>query len=306
MSVTNKELFIKSIINDSVCVPSKAMREIFNNNWKLVSNEMLYVLINASMHTLNDKFRLLTNLMVFADENLRKNIDAYIKCRKYEYDLIRKKTGQGMKFVYNVYSMKYHEKHSDRSMEGMSNHQGQCNRFIGTAIDLDAARAMVILDHEQYREDEEETNDPSYQLFYMVSKTLLFKEEYEDLDCSYGDIYFDKEGNIIDLFIYDFRVDEHSPSEKKYPSYYDDEEAIGLSDMHLSKFKGIEKFIPNKKVKVYNSIYTRGLCDVIEKENYIIGYLNDNSFVGLNAVIRNNNKKTSMVEGFPFQYIDLV
>ena len=306
MSITNKEQFIKSIINDSICVPSKAMREIFNNNWKLVSNEMMYVLITQSMHSLNDKFRLLTNLMVFTDEELRKIVDAYIKCRKYEYDLIRKKTGQGMKFVYNVYSMKYHEVHSDRSLENMSNHQGQCNRFIGTAVDLDAARAMIILDHEQYREDEEDTHDTSYQLFYMVSKTLLFKEEYEDLDCSNGDIYFDKDGHIIDLFIYDFRVDEHNPSEKKYPSYYDDEESVGLSDMHLSKFKGIDKFIPNKKVKVYNSLYTRGLCDVTEKDNYIIGYLNDTSFVGLNAVIRNNNKKTAIVEGFPIQYVDLV
>lgn len=305
MSITIKEQFIKSIINDSVCVPSKAMREIFNNNWKLVSNEMLYILITESMHTLNDKFRLLNNLMAFADEEFRKTIDAYIKCRKYEYDLIRKKTGQGMKFVYNVYSMKYHEKHTDRCIEELSNHQGQCNRFIGTAIDLDAAQAMIILDHEQYREDEEDTHDTSYQLFYMVSKTLLFKEEYEDLDCSNGDIYFNKDGHIIDLFIYDFRVDEHSPSEKKYP-IFDYSESVELSDQYLFKFKGIDRFIPNKKVKIYNSFYTRGLCNVTEKENYIIAYLNDNSFVGHNAVVRNNNKKTASVEAFPIQYIDLV
>ena len=43
-----------------------------------------------------------------------------------------------------------------------------------------------------------------------------------------------------------------------------------------------------------------------EKENYIIAYLNDNSFVGHNAVVRNNNKKTASVEAFPIQYIDLV
>lgn len=274
MSITNKEQFIKSIINDFVCVPSKAMREIFNDNWKHVDNAILYSLIIESMYSLNNKFKLLTNLNVFADEDLRNKINAYIKCRKYEYNFIKKKTSNGAKFIYNVYSMKYHEEHSDQCFEEMSNDQGQCYRFIGTAVDLDSARMMVILDHEVYKEDEEETHHPCFQLFYMVAKNIIFKEEYEDLDCPYGNIFFDKNGNVIDIFIYDFRID--SVSEKKYPILDDDEPVLIDGSYFAAKCR--EKFSINKKVKVYNSLYTRELCDVVEKDNYIIGYLEENSF----------------------------
>lgn len=298
-ATTVKKEFIHQIINDEICVPSKGMREIFNNDWQHVSMDMLYGFITESMHPMQIKIRMLTNLAKFVDEGFMKGIKAYITCHRYEYKHISKKTSHGTKFVYNVYSMKYHEDHSNRCFEEMSNYQGDCNRFIGTADSLDNARRMVILDHKEYSEDEEETHDIGYNLFYMVSKTILFTNENNDLDCSYGDIYFDKNGNIIDTFLYDFRSMDDDYD--KCPTY----DQIRAYGNDISKINGIDKFAKDKKVKVYNSIYTRYLCDCTERYGYIIGYLED-PISNYYATIRNSNKKTARCDYMPIQYIDIV
>lgn len=259
-ATTVKKDFIYQIINDEICVPSKEMRKIFNDDWAHVTLYEIYNLITMSMHPMATKIKMLTNLSKFVNDEFRTKIKAYITCRKYEYNLIKKKSSQGMKFVYNVYSMNYHKPHSNRCFEAMSNNQGQCNRFIGTANSVDAARNMIILDHETYRADEEETHDPYYNLYYMVSKTLLFDEKCDDLDCSYGDLYFDKDGNMVDIFIYDFRIDA---DEDKYPIELDDN---AINDHGVRKINGIgDKFTKDKKVKIHNSLYTRGLCNATEK-----------------------------------------
>ena len=205
-----------------------------------------------------------------------------------------------MKFVYNVYSMNYHKPHSNRCFEEMSNFQGQCNMFIGTANSVDAARNMIILDHETYLADEEETHDPYYNLYYMVSKTLLFDEKCDDLDCSYGDLYFDKDGNMVDIFIYDFRIDA---DEDKYPIELDDH---AINDDGVRKINGIgDKFTKDKKVKIHNSLYTRGLCNATEKYGYIIGYLDDPIFDSY-CNLRDSNRKNAKHDVMPIQYIDIV
>ena len=300
-TTTVKKEFIHQIINDEICVPSKGMREIFNNDWQHVSMYAIYDFITLSMHPMAVKIKLLNNLIKFVDDEFRTKIKAYITCSKYEYNFIRKKSFQGMKFVYNVYSMRYHKGHSDRCFEEMSNYQGQCDRFVGTAVSLDAARAMIILDHCEYQEHEEETHDPSYNLYYMVSKTLLFDEKYDDLDCSWGDIYFDKDGNIIETFIYDFRVDA---DDSKYPIVVLEDDIGRIPDDGVSKINGIDKFAKDAKVKIYNSLYTRGLCDATEKYGYIIGYL-DKPISRVYGCIRNSNRKNAKHDAMPIQYIDI-
>lgn len=299
-ATTVKKDFIYQIINDEICVPSKEMRKIFNDDWAHVTSYEIYNLITLSMHTMATKIKMLTNLAKFVDDEFRAKIKAYITCRKYEYNLIKKKSSQGMKFVYNVYSMNYHKPHSNRCFEEMSNFQGQCNMFIGTANSVDAARNMIILDHEAYRADEEETHDPYYNLYYMVSKTLLFDEKCDDLDCSYGDLYFDKDGNMVDIFIYDFRIDA---DEDKYPIELDDH---AINDDGVRKINGIgDKFTKDKKVKIHNSLYTRGLCNATEKYGYIIGYLDDPIFDSY-CNLRDSNRKNAKHDVMPIQYIDIV
>lgn len=299
-ATTVKKDFIYQIINDEICVPSKEMRKIFNNDWAHVTSYEIYNLITLSMHPMAIKIKMLTNLAKFVDDEFRAKIKAYITCRKYEYNLIKKKSSQGMKFVYNVYSMNYHKPHSNRCFEEMSNFQGQCNMFIGTANSVDAARNMIILDHEAYRADEEETHDPYYNLYYMVSKTLLFDEKCDDLDCSYGDLYFDKDGNMVDIFIYDFRIDA---DEDKYPIELDDH---AINDDGVRKINGIgDKFTKDKKVKIHNSLYTRGLCNATEKYGYIIGYLDDPIFDSY-CNLRDSNRKNAKHDVMPIQYIDIV
>lgn len=299
-ATTVKKDFIYQIINDEICVPSKEMRKIFNNDWAHVTSYEIYNLITLSMHPMAIKIKMLTNLAKFVDDEFRAKIKAYITCRKYEYNLIKKKSSQGMKFVYNVYSMNYHKPHSNRCFEEMSNFQGQCNMFIGTANSVDAARNMIILDHEAYRADEEETHDPYYNLYYMVSKTLLFDEKCDDLDCSYGDLYFDKDGNMVDIFIYDFRIDA---DEDKYPIELDDH---AINDDGVRKINGIgDKFTKDKKVKIHNSLYTRGLCNATEKYGYIIGYLDDPIFDSY-CNLRDSNRKNAKHDVMPIQYIDSV
>lgn len=299
-ATTVKKDFIYQIINDEICVPSKEMRKIFNDDWAHVTSYEIYNLITLSMHTMATKIKMLTNLAKFVDDEFRAKIKAYITCRKYEYNLIKKKSSQGMKFVYNVYSMNYHKPHSNRCFEEMSNFQGQCNMFIGTANSVDAARNMIILDHETYLADEEETHDPYYNLYYMVSKTLLFDEKCDDLDCSYGDLYFDKDGNMVDIFIYDFRIDA---DEDKYPIELDDH---AINDDGVRKINGIgDKFTKDKKVKIHNSLYTRGLCNATEKYGYIIGYLDDPIFDSY-CNLRDSNRKNAKHDVMPIQYIDIV
>lgn len=299
-ATTVKKDFIYQIINDEICVPSKEMRKIFNDDWAHVTSYEIYNLITLSMHPMATKIKMLTNLAKFVDDEFRAKIKAYITCRKYEYNLIKKKSSQGMKFVYNVYSMNYHKPHSNRCFEEMSNFQGQCNMFIGTANSVDAARNMIILDHEAYRADEEETHDPYYNLYYMVSKTLLFDEKCDDLDCSYGDLYFDKDGNMVDIFIYDFRIDA---DEDKYPIELDDH---AINDDGVRKINGIgDKFTKDKKVKIHNSLYTRGLCNATEKYGYIIGYLDDPIFDSY-CNLRDSNRKNAKHDVMPIQYIDIV
>lgn len=299
-ATTVKKDFIYQIINDEICVPSKEMRKIFNDDWKHVTLYEIYNLITLSMHPMAIKIKMLTNLAKFVDDEFRAKIKAYITCRKYEYNLIKKKSSQGMKFVYNVYSMNYHKPHSNRCFEEMSNFQGQCNMFIGTANSVDAARNMIILDHETYLADEEETHDPYYNLYYMVSKTLLFDEKCDDLDCSYGDLYFDKDGNMVDIFIYDFRIDA---DEDKYPIELDDH---AINDDGVRKINGIgDKFTKDKKVKIHNSLYTRGLCNATEKYGYIIGYLDDPIFDSY-CNLRDSNRKNAKHDVMPIQYIDIV
>lgn len=299
-ATTVKKDFIYQIINDEICVPSKEMRKIFNDDWAHVTLYEIYNLITLSMHPMAIKIKMLTNLSKFVNDEFRTKIKAYITCRKYEYNLIKKKSSQGMKFVYNVYSMNYHKPHSNRCFEEMSNFQGQCNMFIGTANSVDAARNMIILDHEAYRADEEETHDPYYNLYYMVSKTLLFDEKCDDLDCSYGDLYFDKDGNMVDIFIYDFRIDA---DEDKYPIELDDH---AINDDGVRKINGIgDKFTKDKKVKIHNSLYTRGLCNATEKYGYIIGYLDDPIFDSY-CNLRDSNRKNAKHDVMPIQYIDSV
>lgn len=299
-ATTVKKDFIYQIINDEICVPSKEMRKIFNNDWAHVTSYEIYNLITLSMHPMAIKIKMLTNLAKFVDDEFRAKIKAYITCRKYEYNLIKKKSSQGMKFVYNVYSMNYHKPHSNRCFEEMSNFQGQCNMFIGTANSVDAARNMIIIDHETYLADEEETHDPYYNLYYMVSKTLLFDEKCDDLDCSYGDLYFDKDGNMVDIFIYDFRIDA---DEDKYPIELDDH---AINDDGVRKINGIgDKFTKDKKVKIHNSLYTRGLCNATEKYGYIIGYLDDPIFDSY-CNLRDSNRKNAKHDVMPIQYIDSV
>ena len=299
-ATTVKKDFIYQIINDEICVPSKEMRKIFNDDWEHVTLYEIYNLITLSMHPMAIKIKMLTNLSKFINDEFRTKIKAYITCRKYEYNLIKKKSSQGMKFVYNVYSMNYHKPHSNRCFEEMSNFQGQCNMFIGTANSVDAARNMIILDHETYRADEEETHDPYYNLYYMVSKTLLFDEKCDDLDCSYGDLYFDKDGNMVDIFIYDFRIDA---DEDKYPIELDDH---AINDDGVRKINGIgDKFTKDKKVKIHNSLYTRGLCNATEKYGYIIGYLDDPIFDSY-CNLRDSNRKNAKHDVMPIQYIDIV
>lgn len=299
-ATTVKKDFIYQIINDEICVPSKEMRKIFNDDWEHVTLYEIYNLITLSMHPMAIKIKMLTNLAKFVDDEFRTKIKAYITCRKYEYNLIKKKSSQGMKFVYNVYSMNYHKPHSNRCFEEMSNFQGQCNMFIGTANSVDAARNMIIIDHETYLADEEETHDPYYNLYYMVSKTLLFDEKCDDLDCSYGDLYFDKDGNIVDIFIYDFRIDA---DEDKYPIELDDH---AINDDGVRKINGIgDKFTKDKKVKIHNSLYTRGLCNATEKYGYIIGYLDDPIFDSY-CNLRDSNRKNAKHDVMPIQYIDIV
>lgn len=299
-ATTVKKDFIYQIINDEICVPSKEMRKIFNDDWAHITLYEIYNLITLSMHPMAIKIKMLTNLAKFVDDEFRTKIKAYITCRKYEYNLIKKKSSQGMKFVYNVYSMNYHKPHSNRCFEEMSNFQGQCNMFIGTANSVDAARNMIILDHEAYRADEEETHDPYYNLYYMVSKTLLFDEKCDDLDCSYGDLYFDKDGNMVDIFIYDFRIDA---DEDKYPIELDDH---AINDDGVRKINGIgDKFTKDKKVKIHNSLYTRGLCNATEKYGYIIGYLDDPIFDSY-CNLRDSNRKNAKHDVMPIQYIDIV
>ena len=299
-ATTVKKDFIYQIINDEICVPSKEMRKIFNDDWAHVTSYEIYNLITLSMHPMATKIKMLTNLSKFVNDEFRTKIKAYITCRKYEYNLIKNKSSQGMKFVYNVYSMNYHKPHSNRCFEAMSNNQGQCNRFIGTANSVDAARNMIIIDHETYLEDEEVTHDPYYNLYYMVSKTLLFDEKCDDLDCSYGDIYLDKNGNIIDIFIYDFRIDA---DEDKYPIELDDH---AINDHGVRKINGIgDKFTKDKKVKIHNSLYTRGLCDATTKYGYIIGYIDDPIFDSY-CNIRDSNRKNAEHDVMPIQYIDIV
>lgn len=299
-ATTVKKDFIFKIINDEICVPSKEMRKIFNDDWAHVTSYEIYNLITLSMHPMAIKIKMLTNLAKFVNDEFRAKIKAYITCRKYEYNLIKKKSSYGMKFVYNVYSMSYHKPHSNRCFEEMSNFQGQCNRFIGTANSVDAARNMIILDHETYLADEEETHDPYYNLYYMVSKTLLFDEKCDDLDCSYGDLYFDKDGNMVDIFIYDFRIDA---DEDKYPIELDDH---AINDDGVRKINGIgDKFTKDKKVKIHNSLYTRGLCNATEKYGYIIGYLDDPIFDSY-CNLRDSNRKNAKHDVMPIQYIDIV
>lgn len=299
-ATTVKKDFIYQIINDEICVPSKEMRKIFNNDWAHVTSYEIYNLITLSMHPMATKIKMLTNLSKFVNDEFRTKIKAYITCRKYEYNLIKKKSSKGMKFVYNVYSMNYHKPHSNRCFEEMSNFQGQCNMFIGTANSVDSARAMIILDHETYRADEEETHDPYYNLYYMVSKTLLFDEKCDDLDCSYGDLYFDKDGNMVDIFIYDFRIDA---DEDKYPIELDDH---AINDDGVRKINCIgDKFTKDKKVKIHNSLYTRGLCNATEKYGYIIGYLDDPIFDSY-CNLRDSNRKNAKHDVIPIQYIDIV
>lgn len=299
-ATTVKKDFIYQIINDEICVPSKEMRKIFNDDWAHVTLYEIYNLITLSMHPMAIKIKMLTNLAKFVNDEFRTKIKAYITCRKYEYNLIKKKSSQGMKFVYNVYSMNYHKPHSNRCFEEMSNFQGQCNMFIGTANSVDAARNMIILDHETYLADEEETHDPYYNLYYMVSKTLLFDEKCDDLDCSYGDLYFDKDGNMVDIFIYDFRIDA---DEDKYPIELDDH---AINDDGVRKINGIgDKFTKDKKVKIHNSLYTRGLCNSTEKYGYIIGYLDDPIFDSY-CNLRDSNRKNAKHDVMPIQYIDIV
>lgn len=300
-ATTVKKDFIYQIINDEICVPSKEMRKIFNDDLEHVTLYEIYNLITLSMHPMAIKIKMLTNLAKFVNDEFRAKIKAYITCRKYEYNLIKKKSSQGMKFVYNVYSMNYHKPHSNRCFEAMSNNQGQCNRFIGTANSVDSARAMIILDHEAYRADEEETHDPYYNLYYMVSKTLLFDEKCDDLDCSYGDLYFDKNGNIIDIFIYDFRIDA---DEDKYPIELD---SHAINDDMVCKINGIgDKFTKDKKVKIHNSLYTRGLCNATGKKyGYIIGYIDDPIFDSY-CNLRDSNRKNAEHDVMPIQYIDSV
>lgn len=299
-ATTIKKDFIYQIINDEICVPSKEMRKIFNDDWAHVTSYEIYNLITLSMHPMAIKIKMLTNLAKFVNDEFRAKIKAYITCRKYEYNLIKKKSSHGMKFVYNVYSMSYHKPHSDRYFEEMSNYQGQCNMFIGTANSVDSARAMIILDHETYRAVEEETHDPYYNLYYMVSKTLLFDEKCDDLDCSYGDLYFDKDGNMVDIFIYDFRIDA---DEDKYPIELEDH---AINDDGVCKINGIgDKFTKDKKVKIHNSLYTRGLCNATEKYGYIIGYLDDPIFDSY-CNLRDSNRKTAKHDAMPIQYIDIL
>ena len=301
-TTTVKKDFIFKIINDEICVPSKEMRKIFNDDWPHVTSYEIYNLITLSMHPMATKIKMLTNLSKFVNDEFRTKIKAYITCRKYEYSLIKKKSSKGMKFVYNVYSMSYHKPHSNRCFEEMSNCQGQCNMFIGTANSVDSARAMIILDHEGYRAYEEETHDPYYNLYYMVSKTLLFDEKCNDLDCSYGDLYFDKNGNIIDIFIYDFRIDEDY---NKYPIIELEDDVGPIHDNGVSKINGIDKFTKDKKVKIHNSLYTRGLCDATEKYGYIIGYL-DKTISNPYCSLRDSNRKDAKHDAMPIQYIDIV
>lgn len=300
IATTDKKDFIYQIINDEICVPSKEMCKIFNDDWAHITSYEIYNLITLSMHPMAIKIKMLTNLAKFVNDEFRAKIKAYITCRKYEYNLIKKKSSYGMKFVYNVYSMSYHKPHSNRCFEEMSNFQGQCNRFIGTANSVDAARNMIILDHETYLADEEETHDPYYNLYYMVSKTLLFDEKCDDLDCSYGDLYFDKDGNMVDIFIYDFRIDA---DEDKYPIELDDH---AINDDGVRKINGIgDKFTKDKKVKIHNSLYTRGLCNATEKYGYIIGYLDDPIFDSY-CNLRDSNRKKAKHDAMPIQYIDIL
>lgn len=302
-ATTVKKDFIYQIINDEICVPSKEMRKIFNDDWAHVTSYEIYNLITLSMHPMTTKIKMLTNLAKFVNDEFRTKIKAYITCRKYEYSLIKKKSSKGVKFVYNVYSMGYHKPHSDQCFEEMSNCHGQCDSFIGTANSVDAARAMIILNHELYREDEERGYNSCYNLYYMVTKTLLFGEKCNDLDYSYsyGDLYFDKNGNMVDIFIHDFFIDA---DDTKYP-IAELEDAVGnIHDNGISKINGIDKFTKDKKVKIHNSLYTRGLCDATEKYGYIIGYL-DKTISNSYCAIRDSNRKTANHDVMPIQYIDI-
>ena len=303
-TTTIKNDFIYQIINDEICVPSKEMRKIFNDDWQHVTMYEIYNLIALSMHPMAIKIKMLTNLTKFVNDEFRAKIKAYITCRKYEYNLIKKKSSQGMKFVYNVYSMNYHKPHSDQDFVEMSNCRGQCNSFIGTANSVDAAHAMIILNHEEYREDEERRHDPYYNLYYMVSKILLFDKKCNDIDYSYsyGDLYFDKNGNMVDIFIHDFMIDA---DDNKYPIIELEDDVGPINDNGVSNINGIDKFMKDKKVKIHNSLYTRGLCDATEKYGYIIGYL-DKTISNPYCSLRDSNRKEAKHDAMPIQYIDIV
>lgn len=308
MSITNnKEQFIKKIINDPICIPSKAVREILNANWQSVNTRMMYSFITQSMHSLKDKFHLLTNLLKFIDDDkFRESVKAYIACHKYEYAEIKKTKNSitGEKYIYNVYSMAYHEDQIVNDFEAIADHQGRCNKYIGAASTLELAQRLAMLDRIEYEEDEDE-NDTGYQLFYRVSKTNLACDiKLTQPDYSYGELFFDKGGNLIDLFVYDFQIDDSDTV--KYPISDLNEDYDYCSISHIKEFA--EKFTKDQKVKVYNSIYSLGLCNAKQKKNYIIGYLND-PVVATCAMIRSTkpskDKNRHDYEFMPIQYIDL-
>ena len=303
MSTTNKEQFIKNIINDPVCIPSKAVKEILNANWQSVDTRMLYAFIIQSMHSLKDKYSLLTNLLKFVDDdNFRKSIKAFIACRKYEYADIKKNKDGNVKYIYNVYSMAYHDNKIENDFESIADFDHGCDRYIGAASSVDIAQKMIVLDREEYKCDEEGEDDVNYQLFYRVSKIkLACSEQTADPDCTYGELFFDKEGNLIDLFVYDYSIDDSD--EEKYPISDLNEDYDYCKISHIEEF--MERFTKDQKVKVYNSIYSLGLCDAKKKKNYIIGYLND-PVVATCAMVRGSKsvKNRRDYEFMPIQYID--
>jgi hypothetical protein len=306
MSITNsKEQFIKNIINDPICIPSKSVKEILNANWQSVDTRMLYAFIVQSMHSLKDKFHLLTNLLKFVDDDdFRRSIKAFIVCRKYEYAEIKKTKNSttGEKYIYNVYSMAYHEDQIANDFEAIADHQGRCNKYIGAASTLELAQRLAMLDRIEYEEDEDE-NDTGYQLFYRVSKTNLACDiKLTQPDCSYGELFFDKRGNLIDIFMYDFQIDDSDTV--KYPIADLNEDYDYCKISHIAEF--MERFAKDQKVKVYNSIYSLGLCDAKHKKNYIIGYLNDPAVASC-AMVRSTKsiKNRHDYEFMPIQYIDL-